>query len=156
MAQGELDEQPWQRAAAYVVCRDGDGRVLLTHLHLPGQWAHRSWTLPGGGMDWGEQPADTALRELQEETGLSASLGRLLGVWSQWIDGHQAITGTPGHALAVIFEATPTSGELLTEFPPGSTDGAAWFAVDEIAALRRVPLVDAALALLAEQPPDEV
>ena len=47
---GMIEEPAWQRVAAYVVCRDTEGRVLLTHLHLPGLPSHRSWTLPGGGM----------------------------------------------------------------------------------------------------------
>ena len=44
--------------------------------HHPGQWA-----LPGGRLDAGETPAETALRELDEEVGLrlpaNAVLGRL-------------------------------------------------------------------------------
>ncbi len=148
-----IEEPAWQRVAAYVVCRDTEGRVLLTHLHLPGLPSHRSWTLPGGGMDRGEQPTDTALRELHEETGLTATLGPLLGVRSSWLEPHETATGTPGHALAILFEATALSGDLRTEFPPGSTDEAAWFTRDEIAALPRVPLVDVALELLAARGP---
>ena len=41
-----------------------------------------SWTLPGGGLDFGEDPEAGALRELGEETGLEGEVRGLLGVHS--------------------------------------------------------------------------
>ena len=53
------------RVAAYALCKR-DGRILLCRIG-PGPWtAVGRWTLPGGGIDFGEPPADAALRELTE------------------------------------------------------------------------------------------
>jgi 8-oxo-dGTP diphosphatase len=58
----------YNRAGAVVI--DGD-RVLLASMEPPGQ--RRWWHFPGGGIEEGETPAEAAVRELFEETGLHAS-----------------------------------------------------------------------------------
>jgi 8-oxo-dGTP pyrophosphatase MutT (NUDIX family) len=40
------------------------------------------WELPGGHCEAGEDPAVTAAREAEEETGLRATVGGLVGVYS--------------------------------------------------------------------------
>src|SRR5262249_11174567 len=70
------------RVAAYCVVEDTDGRVLLTRLS-PGELDVGLWTLPGGGIEFGEGPADAAVRELEEETGLAGRIVELLGIDSQ-------------------------------------------------------------------------
>jgi 8-oxo-dGTP pyrophosphatase MutT (NUDIX family) len=96
----------WRRAAAYVLCHDDAGRILLTRFALEGHPDSGKWTMPGGAMEWGEQPVETAARELEEETGLHANLGPVLGVFSRWFEPHEAFTGEAGHVLGVVFEGT--------------------------------------------------
>jgi 8-oxo-dGTP diphosphatase len=135
------------RVAAYAVIID-DGRMLLAHWS---QGGYSGWTLPGGGIDPGEDPADAALREITEETGYRAVLGRLLGVDSKIIAAEQRLSGSgvPLHALRIVYEATIVAGELTNELQ-GSTDQAAWFSLAEVAELHRVDLVDVGLRLRAE------
>src|SRR5713101_8278333 len=56
---------------AAVVAVDADGQVLLVRQHRPAVDAHLL-ELPAGLVDPGEQPIDTARRELAEETGFAA------------------------------------------------------------------------------------
>ncbi len=56
----------WLTTAIGVVL-DSDGRVLLGRRSDNGRWA-----LPGGIVDPAEQPADAAVREVYEETGVVA------------------------------------------------------------------------------------
>jgi molybdopterin-guanine dinucleotide biosynthesis protein A/8-oxo-dGTP pyrophosphatase MutT (NUDIX family) len=58
----------------------GGPAVLLTR-RAAGLRAHaRQWALPGGRIDEGERPVDTALRELQEELGLALDESAVLGM----------------------------------------------------------------------------
>ncbi|MEL6130510.1 MAG: NUDIX hydrolase [Cyanobacteria bacterium J06656_5] len=55
-----------------------DGRIVLIQRRDSGRWG-----LPGGLVDWGEDIATSARRELLEETGLDLlNVGRLVGVYS--------------------------------------------------------------------------
>jgi 8-oxo-dGTP diphosphatase len=59
------------RAAGGVVLRDG--RVVVVH-----RPKYDDWSLPKGKLDPGETWEEAAVREVEEETGLRATLGREL------------------------------------------------------------------------------
>ena len=137
------------RVAAYgVIIRDGE--VLLAHWSEGGRGG---WTLPGGGIELGEHPADAAIREIREETGYEASLDRLLGIDSLVIPPERRMqdSNEPLQALRIIYAATVTAGDLTNELD-GSTDEARWFALDALPT-DRVTLVDAGLRLWREWAP---
>ena len=96
----------WRRIAAYVLCRDDAGRILLTRFTRAGHPDSGKWTMPGGAMEWGEDPFETAERELEEETGLHAEIGRVVGVFSRWYEPHEAVSGNAGHVVGIVYEGT--------------------------------------------------
>ena len=140
----------WQRAAAYVVAVDAQHKILLTQFSKAGHPRSGAWTLPGGGMEWGEQAHETALRELREETGLEAEIVSLLGVQSEWFDERTSERGQRGMALRLVFQATNCRGELKTEFTEDDTTvGAEWFSIGAVQQLNRVEVVDFGLSLIS-------
>jgi len=128
---------PRQRISAYaLVLRDGpaEQEVLLTQLSdsttRPG-----AWTLPGGGVDHGEDPGHAVLREVHEETGLEVTVGRVLDVHSLHHEG-VAPDGVleDYHALRLVFEGTvpvdaPDPRVLERD---GTTADARWFPLREV------------------------
>jgi 8-oxo-dGTP pyrophosphatase MutT (NUDIX family) len=111
-------------AAAAVI--DGD-RVLLTRRSDNGQWC-----LPGGGMDPGERPSETAVREVYEETGLRIRVTGLLGIYSNpdivvvYPDGNRA------QIVSSCFWAEPVGGEATTS---DEVTEVGWFTADEAAGM---------------------
>jgi len=81
----------------FTVIFDPQGRVLLCHrrdLDI--------WNLPGGGMEPGELPTETAIRETREETGLLVDIERLVGVYSK----------PKNNDLVFVFSVRSTAGML--------------------------------------------
>ncbi|WP_239334293.1 NUDIX hydrolase [Frankia sp. CiP3] len=80
---------PHSIAGAAALFHDPDGRVLL----VQPSYRDDTWLIPGGHMDPGEYPWDTARREIKEELGLDVHPGRLVGV--DWVppqeDGRPAL-----------------------------------------------------------------
>jgi 8-oxo-dGTP diphosphatase len=132
------------RVAAYCIIVQ-DGKLLLSHWNENG---NDGWTLPGGGLDPYEDPADAAVREVFEETGYHAELGELLGIDSHIVPAEQRFHGAtePLQAMRIVYRARVVGGELTNEID-GSTDEAAWFDLDEVTALKRVGLVEVGLRL---------
>ncbi|PRY46789.1 NUDIX hydrolase [Umezawaea tangerina] len=140
------------RVAAYALCVR-DGRILLSRWVGPGG-NNKRWTLPGGGIDHGEDPYEAVIREVDEETGYAIEVRRLLGVHTirrTFERGPDAEVDF--HGLRIIYEAEVVGGELRFEVG-GSSDRAEWFDLADVAGLRHSDQVDVALELARTSPPD--
>ncbi|BDV29349.1 NUDIX hydrolase [Microbacterium terricola] len=134
------------RVAAYAVIVDDERNILLAHWN---EGRRAAWTLPGGGLEPGEDPENATRREVREETGYRVALGELLGIHSRVIpEGRRLTPGATGplHTLRIVYRARVTGGALRNE-KDGSTDRAEWFPLAEVPELQRVKLVDIGLEM---------
>jgi len=80
-----------------------EGRVLLARRrHQPGRG---KWTFPAGFVDFDEDPAQAAVRECREETGLTVEITGLLDV----IAGREHERGAD---LVIVYRGARVGGEL--------------------------------------------
>ncbi|MEZ4860590.1 MAG: NUDIX domain-containing protein [Caldilineaceae bacterium] len=96
--------------AVTVVCRDEAGRILLARHRDDGRWG-----IPGGTMDPDETPANTAVRELWEETGLLVEPVHILGVYG---GPNFRVTYPNGDQIAsvdTVFEGRILGGALAAD-----------------------------------------
>jgi 8-oxo-dGTP diphosphatase len=136
--------------AAYALCVR-DGQLLLSRSPAP-DGGPPEWVLPGGGMEHGEDPYDTVLREVEEETGYRVEVTGLLGVNSSRRTFPRRFgRAVDHHGVRLLYDARVTGGDLRYEIG-GSTDMAAWHDLDAVPDLNRVGLVDVGLRLWRERP----
>ncbi len=140
------------RIAAYgLLVRDA--AVLLGHVS-PGNIGEGLWTLPGGGLDFGETPEAGVVREVEEETGLAAEITGPPAIHSD--------TGTWGrragpvlfHAVRFVYPMRVVGGEERPEID-GSTDAFEWVPLDEVGARPLGDLVERALVRIGVVGRDE-
>lgn len=142
--------------AAYAVILRDDA-ILLARLATRIS-REELWTLPGGGLDHGEDPRDAAIREIAEETGLRAEVSETARVYSAhvpyaWRDGARV----DAHALRIVYDGwvAPDAPEPHVVEVAGSTSDAAWVPVDDVLA-RRVSVVPMVREALEDHCPSRV
>lgn len=124
----EPDAQPVvrQRLAAYAVVRSRRG-LLATEYSGRTAVAGR-WGMPGGGIDAGEEPEATVLREVAEETSQMVRLGGLQAVQtSHWVGRSPSGVVEDFHAVRLVYAGhCPHPTEPVVADADGTTASARW------------------------------
>jgi 8-oxo-dGTP diphosphatase len=107
--------------AASTCLRRGSDVLLIKRGKEPGKG---KWAFPGGKVLWGEAAQQAALRELTEETGLTARMGDLIGLY-------EVIHPGIHFAIACYFSSDPI-GEILAA---SDADDARWVHIHHISQL---------------------
>ena len=135
------------RVAAYALSTDESGRILLCRI-APSVAAGEIWTLPGGGLEFGEPPEEAVLRELAEESGYQGEVVGLADVKDRVVTDSEG--GGRMHAIRIVYRVKVTGGDLRDEID-GSTDTCAWFSLEEASRLNLGGLAKHALSLAAAE-----
>lgn len=138
-----MTSQRRQRIAAYAVLTDAQDRVLLVKA-APEDSGR--WFLPGGGVEFGEDPEAGLRREVEEETGQIIADLHLDRVLSDVVE----VAGAGLHSIRIIYCATLAEERpLRDEAPGGSTVEVRWFPRRDVAGLDSAPFVPRALEALS-------
>lgn len=119
------------------VIRDGDRLLLARHAHS------LLWSLIGGGVEPGEEPADALVREVHEETGARARVIRLSGVYGgeplmvEYPNGDRVAYITTAYECELLDVPSPDLEEIVE---------LGWFTRAEIPSLARRDWIDRVIA----------
>lgn len=110
-----MNEEKWRETlprkiiGAKCIVRTRDGKILLV------KPSYRDyWHIPGGGVDAGEAPLDTAVRELEEETGLVVAKDRVALV---------DVFHRPTDDLTIIYECLDAmDDDVAVKIPDGEIE----------------------------------
>ena len=139
-------DAPGTHVGAYGWCRDPAGRLLLARITAGLEDAGR-WTMPGGGIEWGEHADAAARREMSEETGISDFRRmQVAAIYSHTYPRNAQRPRPPLHHIGIVDEMTPERFELKFE-EDGSTDRCEWFTETEARELPLTPLAEFAIEL---------
>ncbi len=98
---------------AACVLVEREGQILLVRRVFDPQKG--KWTVPGGFVDYGEDPVEAAARECLEETGLRVRITGLVDVIST--DEHDQ-----GASIVILYRGEVAGGELAAEDDADAAD----------------------------------
>lgn len=123
------------RVSAYALIQEAS-RVLLCRLSAEVPRWEGSWTLPGGGLNFGESPEQAMIREVEEETGLIVEPVSIAKIDSL----HDTSGDSDFHGIRIVYHVRVTGGTLRHELS-GSTDRCEWQDLPLSPSLKQVDLI---------------
>jgi 8-oxo-dGTP diphosphatase len=129
-----------------------DGRVLLAQrARAPWQGL---WAVPGGFVEAGEHPIETAEREVLEELGLPVQVTAYLGTW---VERYADDPDGGDEIINVAYYLAKLVGPAAVTVDPDEVADAGWFGLNAVPAASGPPgtfaaVIVAARAVLAESP----
>jgi 8-oxo-dGTP pyrophosphatase MutT (NUDIX family) len=112
-------------SAGGIVVRRVDGRYEIVLGQRRRERDGSTWTLPKGTPTEGELVEQTALREVEEETGLEVAIAEPVGAIEYWF----VQTGTRIHKTVHYFVMTVSGGDMRRH--DHEFDDVRWFDIDE-------------------------
>ncbi len=115
-----------------ILAKNKDGKFLFFKRGANNSWGVGCWQLPGGKMEWGENPMDTLEREIAEETdGCKLVKPKFLGMHTSQIK----VSDIQYHILQLVY-----SGGLRGKIKiSGDHDEQRWMAPKEVAKQKFAP-----------------
>jgi len=126
-----MTAQPKRPGVGVGVFVKKDGQILLQK-RIGAHGAH-TWSLPGGHLEYGESPEQTAVREAKEELDIDVKNPRVIGLTND------INAGEGKHYITIFVEAEYAGGEPKIN-EPNKTSEIMWSALDKLPQPLFIPL----------------
>lgn len=103
-----------ETSAGGIAVKVEDGVAYVACIARRNRAGRLEWCLPKGHIEQGETPEQAAVREVHEETGISADIIQALGVIDYWFTGEDRRI----HKVVHHFLLEATGGEITVENDP--------------------------------------
>jgi 8-oxo-dGTP diphosphatase len=111
--------------AGAIIFNDKD-EVLMSQRFEEGERWHGKWNLPGGGIEFGEDPKETAIRETREEVGVEIKILSDFPIVMNYLNKDKN-----EDYVCIAYVANYLSGELDVSKDDGTSD-VKWFKYKDI------------------------
>lgn len=118
------------RLATHAFIKKGD-KFLITHRSPKEDFMPNFWDIPGGSIDFGEDPVKGVARETKEETGLTVVVRKLIFCHNQVYDNQE-------HWFALTYRCDIVGDETIT-LDQNEHDNFRWVTRQE---LQQLPKID--------------
>ena len=92
-----------------------------------------TWCLPGGHLEYGETPEQTATRETKEEVNVDIKNAKIVGITNDFMPDDKR------HSITIFVEAEYAGGEAIPREPDKTID-VHWCALDSLPEPMFIPL----------------
>src|SRR5690625_2493434 len=118
-----------ETSAGGLVVRVEDGQAYTAVIARRNRGGRLEWCLPKGHLEGSETPAEAAVREIFEETGIKSQIVQPLGTIDYWFSS----TTHRIHKVVHHFLLRALGGELTTEHDPdGEAEQVAWVSLSQL------------------------
>lgn len=112
------------KVAVSALVRNERGQILMIH-----RTDNDKYSIPGGGMEVGETPAQAVVREVEEETGIDVTVTGMVGVFSNPEHVIAYDDGEVRQEFSICFTADPVGGQLRTSTESKAVE---WLALNDL------------------------
>ena len=124
-----MSELEYQKVAAHALIKNKNGEYLVTRRSSIDDWQPGVWDLPGGSIEFSENPEDALLREIDEEVGIKVNVLRLIYCYS-------FMSNPQRHQFQLVYECEYVSGDI--KLNPEDHDEFRWLRPEEFKNLKKI------------------
>lgn len=125
-----------ETSAGGVVIKVDDGKAFVAIIARRNRAGRLEWCLPKGHLEGVETAPEAAVREVEEETGITSEVIRHIATIDYWFSGTNRRVHKVVHHYLLQFEA----GEITVENDPDQeAEEAAWIPLEKVASMLAYP-----------------